>query len=814
MVEKKFYCLIGSMVCLLLFSVNLHAQCAGSRVLFNGNWKFHKGEVQNAQLPSYNDAGWREVSLPHDWSIEGPYSRQWASATAYLPGGIGWYRKAFSIPASEKGKEIYIYFNGVYKDSKVWVNGHFLGRRPNGFVSFYYDMTPYLRFGSDNVVAVRVDHSQFADSRWYTGSGIYRNVYLITTNKMHIGLWGVSTAFSDVTHEHARLHTSVALVNGTGKAKNLMLENILVDKNGKVVAISSDDAAIPAGKEDTISDRLSVSNPQLWSTEKPVLYTLRTVVRSAGRIIDEKNTRVGIRSIRFDANQGFFLNGVHMKLKGVCLHDDAGCLGVAVPADVWRRRLKILKAAGCNAIRMSHNPHDPELYDLCDKMGFLVMDEAFDEWELGKHKWIDGWNAGVPGTDGYHEYFKKWADRDLRDMILRDRNHPCVILWSIGNEIDYPNDPYSDPILNEGRNPQIYGSGYMADHPAATNLTRIARQLVDVVKDYDTTRPVTAALAAASVSNKVGYTRLLDVAGYNYQEYRYQEDHKEYPHRKIFGSENGMSYAAWKAVKDNDFIAGQFLWTGIDYLGEAGKWPSRGSNAGLLDLAGFKKPAYFFRQSIWTTKPMIYIGASSWRRNGRNAYAGALRNAHPVWNFDLGDTILVSCFTNCGKAELFLNGKSLGEKQMNNVTGVISWLVPYQPGILSVKGYDHRVEKAQYRIATYSTPVGLSVSADTNRLRSDGQSVAHLVISVVDKNGDLVYDADNQITCRVTGAGKLLGLESGDNRSHESYMLDHRKAFHGKLLAYIQSGRKTGAIKVMISAPGLGRQEINIVSGK
>ncbi len=780
-------------------------------LLFNDNWRFHNGDPEDAQIKSFDDAGWRRVTLPHDWSIEGPYSKQWASATAYLPGGIGWYRKVFTLPAIDKDRKIYIQFNGVYKDSKVWVNGHFLGERPNGFISFRYDMTPYINSSGSNVIAVRVDHSKFADSRWYTGSGIYRNVYLIITHKLHLSQWGVSVASTAVSRKHAILNITVALTNETTKAQKMVLENILADGKGKIAARVATTVYIPAGKSDTIRTVMPVARPELWSTVHPQLYALQTLIKVAGKLIDGEATSVGIRSIRFDAGNGFFLNGVNLKLKGVCLHDDAGCLGVAVPSDVWKRRLKILKAAGCNAIRLSHNPHAPELYDLCDQAGFLLIDEAFDEWELGKHKWIKGWNTGKPGTDGYHEYFGQWADKDLRDMILRDLNHPSVIMWSIGNEIDYPNDPYSDRVLNQGPNPQIYGSGYLADHPSAENLGRIAKKLVKVVKEYDTTRPVTAALAAVAVSDKVGYPEALDAVGYNYQEYRYQEDHKNYPDRKIYGSENGMSYKAWEAVKNNDFVAGQFLWTGIDYLGEAGKWPSRGNDAGLVDLAGFKKPEYYFRQSIWTTKPMIYIGTARLENNQGNTSMWAHKKADRVWNYQQGDTVLVNCFTNCDEAELFLNSRSLGRKEMNDSTHIISWQVPYRPGKLVIKGYNRGRQVAAGQLQTFGLPAKLKVSADVTQLKPDGQSVAHITIYVADKNGTLIYNANNEITCSIQGPGKLLGLENGDNNSHESYTTNHRQAFHGKLLAYIQSSAgHSGEIRIMISAPGLGEQLLKI----
>ena len=366
-------------------------------------------------------------------------------------------------------------------------------------------------------------------------------------------------------------------------------------------------AVVPPGGEQSAGDVLSVPGPRLWSPEQPALYTLRTEVHHNGAVVDLEETSVGIRSIRFDPDAGFFLNDQNVKLKGVCLHDDAGALGVAVPPKVWERRLKTLKDAGVNAIRMAHNPHLPELYDLCDQLGFLVQDEAFDEWERGKNKWIAGWNVGTAGQDGTHEHFDEWSEADLGNMILRDRNHPSVIMWSIGNEIDYPNDPYTHEVLDRGASPQSYGPGYKPGNPHADRLGEVARRLAGFVRALDPTRPVTAGLASALMSNETGFADALDVAGYNYQEGRYAADHARYPRRVLYGSENGMRWDFWQAVAENPYVCGQFLWTGIDYLGEAGKWPTRSNGAGLLDLAGLPKPEYFYRQSLWAETPMVYL---------------------------------------------------------------------------------------------------------------------------------------------------------------------------------------------------------------
>ncbi len=799
-----------TLYCFLILSFYAgNAQSGRNTMLFNSNWKFHKGDVINGEAPKLADQDWKTVDLPHDWSIEGQFSQGWASGTAFLPAGIGWYRKTFNVPTEQKNKKTYIYFDGVYKNSEVWINGHYLGKRPNGFIPFQYELTPFLKTGTKNILAVRVDHSEFADSRWYTGSGIYRNVYLKTTAPVHIGLWGVGFTTPQVSAEQAEINVDVALINGLVKSTNAMVKCKLVDANGKTMAEATKKINLKKDDSTLTNLQFDVKKPQLWSVDRPALYNLIVSITVDGKQIDKWSDKVGIRNIRFDANKGFFLNGENMKLKGVCIHDDAGALGVAVPETVWYRRLRFLKDMGCNSLRLSHNPHADYLYKLCDEMGFLVMDEAFDEWETGKNKWIKGWNAGTPGKDGYHEYFKDWYEKDLGDMVLRDRNHPSIIMWSIGNEIDYPNDPYTDSILNTGRNPQIYGKGYLPDHPPARRLGELSKLLVAVVKKQDASRPVTAALAGVVMSNTTTFPENLNVVGYNYQEYRYNDDHKTYPTRVIYGSENGMALSAWNAVDSNVYIAGQYLWTGIDYLGEAHQWPAHGNAAGVLDLAGFPKPEYYFRQSLWSAKPMVYIGTTSVPDTSKKGYARFARQAKPDWNYKNDEKVRVNCFTNCSVAELFLNGKSLGKKQLSQFPGrIIYWDVDYQPGDLAVKGYAKDGTTVAYRLKTSGAPYAISVSTDVSVNKPAG--LAQLVIKVVDGNGIQVCGAANQITVSINGKAKLLGLENGDLNSLEDYKANARQAFNGNLIAYILTDLKQGTINVVISSPGLKSKALKI----
>lgn len=806
--KNKNYSLLFLLSMVLLPGL-LKAQSTGRPALFNSAWAFHKGDISTGISGIASETQWKTVDLPHDWSIEGPFSDEWASATGYLPGGIGWYKKSFAGYAAWQGKQVYIYFDGVYKNSEVWINGHYLGKRPNGFISFQYELSPYLKIKSANTIVVKVDHSEFADSRWYTGSGIYRNAYLIVKDPVHIAPWDVAFTTPDVSTEKATVKVKVSITNSKAADAAVLVKVNLLDSKAKAVASFQKQVKVKPGTHEVVFEQ-QIRSPQLWDTEKPELYKLRVSLGRNGKSFDEVTQSVGIRSIRFDKDKGFFLNDKSTKLKGVCIHDDAGALGVAVPEEVWVRRLKILKDAGVNSLRLSHNPHADYLYDLCDKMGFLVMDEAFDEWEVGKNKWVAGWNVGTPSKNGYHEYFKEWADRDVADMVLRARNHPSIIMWSIGNEIDYPNDPYTHEVLNTGRNPQIYGKGYLPDHPPASELTPIAKQLVKAVKSVDTTRPVTAALAGVVMSNEVGYPDVLDVVGYNYQEYRYPEDHKKYPNRIIYGSENGMAQQAWNAVDSNEYISAQYLWTGIDYLGEAGKWPQRSNGAGLIDLAGFKKPEYFYRQSLWSAKPMVYVGARA-ITSTEDRGIWSHRTAEPVWNWQSGSKIKVDCFTNCQETELFLNGKSLGKQSRGTARGQVpSWQVDYEPGELVVKGYNNGIEVCTNSIKTAGDAFQLKAITDNASFSSNTKGLSQIEVYITDKDGNPVFTATDEITVSITGPAKLLGLESGSTSSHENYQSDKRKALHGRLLAYIQTTGKPGKVQVLFSAGNLKSSAVTL----
>ena len=796
MKNKAFFIiLLGLLVCTVV-----QAQASfGEAKKFNENWLFSLSDDSLGASVSYNDSKWRKLDLPHDWSVEGQLSPSLASCTGYLPGGIGWYRKHFQV--TDKAARHYIYFEGAYNRSEVYLNGHLLGKRPNGYISFMYDMTPYLKEG-DNVLAVRIDHSRYADSRWYTGSGIYRDVWMISAPDIHFAQWGIGWHATSLTDKQAVVAVDMEVEKHVKAAGALEVSAALYGAEGTLVAQGRKKVADKAEgiTKETVS--LKVKKPRRWNLDAPYLYTLKTELLCDGKRIDGSSTNVGLRTLKFDANKGFALNGKWMKVKGVCLHHDAGVLGAVVPPEVWERRLKNLKEIGVNAIRMSHNPQAPVLYDLCDRMGFLVMDEASDEWEFPKRKWIKGWNVGEPSYDGSFDFFEEWIERDVTDMVRRDRNHPCIFLWSIGNEVDYPNDPYSHPILDGTTINQPMFGGYKPDAPDAMRIGKIAKRLAACVRAVDTSRPVTGALAGVVMSNQTEYPEAVDVVGYNYTENRYDEDHATYPDRVIYGSETGVGIEAWHAVRDKEFIFGQFLWTGTDYLGESGRWPSRGLYTGLLDFGSFPKPRGYFRASLWSEKPVTYIGTYP-------KHDWVSMDAWDLWNYEPGQLIRVVCYTNAPQARLLLNGKEVGQmKPYDDKSGIIYWDIPYQDGELRAEGCDATGKVlSSYAIKTSGRPYALRATVDKEVLSPD-KVTAHVTIEVVDEQGTIVKLGDNDVTCQIEGPARLLGLEGSNNSDMSDYTDNHHRAFHGRLLAYIQTTGEKGEIRVKLTSPLLKGTEV------
>jgi beta-galactosidase len=768
-------------------------------------WRFSLDGNPMAMQPGFDDSNWRQVNVPHDWSIEGPFGASYGSGNGFAPGGIAWYRRHFQMNPADQGKQVTLELDGVYDNAEVWLNGFRVGGRPYGFESFTCDLTHVLKFApEENVLAVRVDHSRFADSRWYTGSGIYRHVRLCMTQALHLAHWGTFVTTPSVSDGSATVRVATAVENDSERSQAFRLESDLLGPDGRVVGTGATPATLEAGQEQSLVQEITIAQPQRWSPDSPALYTLRSRLSAGTGVIDDASTSFGVRTLEYDSNRGFLLNGVSTKFKGVCLHQDGGCVGVAIPVQIWERRLRELKALGVNAIRTSHNPPAPEFLDLCDRLGFLVMEEAFDEFTPAKNKWVVGWNQGVPSRFGYSEFFADWSVRDVQDMVRRDRNCPSIVMWSIGNEIDYPNDPFTDPVL---------GKAYRPGNPPGTDLVKWGRLLVAAVKQLDSTRPVTAALASVAMSNAVGFAQILDIVGYNYQEDHYAQDHQQFPGRVIYGSENSHTRAAWLAVRDNPMISGQFLWTGVDYLGEARAWPARANPDGLLDLCGFVKPLGRFRESLWSNRPMVYLCAA---RSGKNSDAAGDTNqpaGEESWNWPDKTLLTVSCYTNCPEVTLTLNDRPLGARRLGDaVDGFLSWEVPYAPGVLKAVGRTNSQADCEFELKTAGSASRIELRPDVTRLAADGKAICQVEFDVVDAQGVRVPDAGQELTFDLSGPAQILGLGNGDITNSEPVKGPVHRAFQGRGLAIVQSSTSPGAITLKVSAPGLAPAVVTLSS--
>ncbi len=798
---------------LLLTTSTIQGQKGNSvreRLSLDFNWKFQLGDQNSAEKISFDDSNWRILDLPHDWSIEGKYDENepTGSSGGYLPTGIGWYRRSIEISENDLKKKIFIEFDGIYMNSDVWINEHHLGNYPFGYTSFHYELTPYLKTGK-NIIAVRVDNSPQPNTRWYSGSGIYRHVWLTKKHQLHIAYWGVYVTTPVVTSDSAIVEVNTSISNRTGKDQNFFLESILKNSDGVVVTKTKTKLNIESENQETITQKLIVKTPQLWSVNSPNLYKLHTILIDDKNQIDEVVTKVGIRKIEFDKDKGFLLNDEHIKMNGVCLHHDGGAVGAAVPEKVWERRLKLLKEMGCNAIRTSHNPPAPEFLDLCDELGFLVMDEPFDEWRIGKRKF------------GYYQYFNEWWKKDLISMIRRDRNHPSIVLWSAGNEIPEQKTEDGHELL---------------------------KLLIDVFHKEDATRPVTLGcdnIAADGGAATLEFLKGLDIVGYNYadrwherRELYYSIDRHAHPDWKMLGTESTSNNGGirggyslgddpkvvkpnynfrmidaeqlWKFVSKHDYVIGDFMWTGIDYLGES-VWPAKNDNFGVLDLCGFPKDGYYFYQSQWTSEPMIHL--------------------FPHWNWQgrEGQIIPVLCYTNCDAVELFLNGKSIGEKRLEfprqgNSGGWnlydrpqihpttadlhLQWDVPYSPGTLKAVGKRGGEIVFTKTIQTADQPFAIKLKTDRKTLKSDARDILHVEVQVVDKNDNVVPTANNMIYFTIEGEGKIIGVDNGNPYDHDSYKANKRSVFNGMGLVIIQSTHKSGEIKFVAKSDSLKSAEI------
>lgn len=778
----------------------------------SSGWKFHYGDEEEAWYKGYDDSAWENVIVPHDWSVHMPFSREYSSGTGYLAGGIGWYRLHFRLPEEYRGKHLTLVFDGIYRNSRIWCNSYHLADRPYGYSEIAVDVTDLVHFGErENVVSVRVERRELADSRWFTGTGIVRKVTLIAEEPLYAVHNSLAFRTEQADAASALTEVDVTLKNDAAETAAGLLRVELIPLGSEARPAQKDSATAAAellvrltpGESRAYSLQIAVQQPHLWSDQDPYLYTLRLVM---GRDQVLETRRVGIRSIRFDPDRGFFLNGVSEKLRGVCVHDDGGTLGTAMVRDVWLRRLRLLKKAGCNAIRMSHNPHMPELYDLCDELGFLVMDEAFDEWENPKNKWWHGHNVYPPKHGGYAADFPEWYDRDLTDMIRRDRNHPCIVLWSIGNEIDYPNDPYCHPSFsnmtgNNDANKPAKERMYDPDKPDASRLPVLAARLSSVAHREIPEGYVTLAAAFPELSAGLGFLSPLDVAGYNYKEHLYAEHHAKYPEKPLIGSENGHGYDAWLAVRDNEYISGQFLWTGIDYFGEAGEtYPYHGSQAGFIATNGLPKAEYGSRKVFWSGERLAYLQTFRAEERETKHWIVPARS----WNYAEGERIAVICHTTESAAELTVNGRSAGVQTERRYDGAFLWEIPYEPGTISVRAWSDgkKEEPLTDALETVGKPVSLKAVLWQDP-RADYE-LLQLIVTLCDAAGRTAFTENLPVRVQALG-GEVAALDNGDLWDETICDAPERKTFRGQLVAYVRPSEKKGSVQ--ISSP-VGEQTV------
>jgi beta-galactosidase len=792
-------------------------QKSRTTILLDKEWKFINEEVSGAEKPGTSTADWETVSIPHDWAISGEFDksidvqettviedgeripRVRVGRTGALPHiGIGWYRKSLDIPVSLKNKRIHLEFDGAMSHAKVYLNGKFIGEWPYGYASFGFDITDNVNFGDKNILAVRLENKPFS-SRWYPGAGIYRNVRMVVTNPVFVKQWGTFVTTPEIQNGLGTVNHRTTILNKTGKEKEVLVETKILDSQGNSVAFASEEVSLQ--EEAMIEQELQVISPQLWSLETPNLYTAVTKIYERGKELDSYKTPFGFRYFEFTNNDGFFLNGNRVQLKGVCLHHDLGPLGAAFNVSSMRHRMKLLQEMGCNAIRTSHNPPAPEMLDLADEMGFLVINEAFDEWKYPKTE------------NGYNKLWDEWAEKDMVAFIHRDRNHPSVIAWSIGNEI---------------REQNIDGGATYCQF------------LVDICHREDPTRPTTAGFNKWQAAIENGFADIVDVVGWNYKPQVYNFIHEKFPDWKMYGSETAstvssrgayffpaiervhytrepyhsnsfdMEFPRWATSPDREFaaqdsfrfIAGEFVWTGFDYLGEPtpfnAEWPSRSSYFGIIDLCGIPKDRYYLYQSKWTEKEVLHL--------------------LPHWNWEPGQKVSAHCYTSFDKGELFLNGKSLGvrKKDPSNLytTYRLVWDdIIYEPGELKVVALDENNKPVkETSVKTAGEPAKLVLETDRTAIAADGKELAFITVSVVDKDGILCPTADNLIDFSITGEGLIKAVGNGDPTSLESFVEPRRKAFNGKCMVLIQSSQSEGEIILNAAIKGLTGEKIEITT--
>lgn len=804
---------------------------------FTSDWKFQLIDStmteEGIENENYDDSQWRLLNLPHDWAIEGDFSEDNPSGTGggALPGGLGWYRKTFNVTEADLSKQVFVTFDGIYMNSTIYINGKEIGHRPYGYATMQYDLTPYLHEG-ENTIAVRVDNTEQPNSRWYSGCGIYRNVWLTKTNDIYVDNWGTYVSTPLVNTVYANVDLKVTIVNKKHYNTELRVVSTIIDAKGRSVATTKSRVAIEDDSKTTVEQTLKVNQPHVWSVEDPYRYKIISQIYEGKTLVDEYTTPMGIRVFYFDPEQGFILNNKSVKINGVCLHHDLGCLGAAVNKRAIERQLQIMKQMGCNGIRCSHNPPAPELLELCDSMGFIVMDEAFDMWRKKKT------------SHDYARYFNEWHERDLTDLVMRDRNHPSVFMWSIGNEVleqwtqadaDTLDISEANLLLNMKRDASMLANG---EEMSVNSL--LCQKLCKMVRSLDPTRPVTAGNNEPNPNNHLFKAGTLDIIGYNYHNSWFENVPNAFPHKPFIVTEsvsalmtrgyyrmpsqknyiwperwdkpfNDKSFACssydnchtpWgssheeslKIVKKNKFISGQYIWTGFDYIGEPTPygWPARSSFFGIVDLAGFPKDVYYLYQSEWTNdKPVLHL--------------------FPHWNWKDGEDVDIWCYYNqADEVELYLNGESMGVQRKDTATLHAMWNLEFKRGeIRAVSRKGGKVVKEQV-IKTAGRASQLRMTPDRERIRANGEDLSFITVEVLDKNGNPCPTADNNIRFEIEGTGFIAGVDNGSPISLERFKADHRKAFNGKCLVVVQSNGDIGNIRIVAKADGLSSAEASV----
>ena len=761
--------------------------------LFDYNWKFFQGDVPDAVAASYDDKGWRNLDLPHDWSIEGKLDQKnpMSGAGGYFPAGIGWYRKKFNAPSTWQGKRITIYFEGVYMNSEVYINGKSLGIHPYGYTSFAYDLTPYLNLNKENQIAVRVDNSQQKNCRWYSGSGIYRHVWMMVTDPVHFEQWNTVITTPIITPNKATVQIKTYIKNETKVLQTLVLNTRLKDQKSQYAGNSEVKVELAANEGKEITQTISVTNPKLWTPETPFLYQARLQLTQGTKTIDLFQNTFGLRSIKFTPENGFQLNGKTLKINGGCMHHDNGCLGAAAYDRAEERRVELLKSAGFNAVRTSHNPPSEAFLNACDRLGMMVIDESFDGWKESKT------------ANDYGLVFNEWWQRDLAAMVKRDLNHPSIIMWSVGNEII------------ERKKPQAL---------------EITKMLVAAVHKMDPTRPVTSAMTTWDKEWQIFDPMFAahDIAGYNYQLFRAPSDHERAPSRVIVQTESypREAFQNWDMVQTHDYIIGDFVWTALDYLGESGigRWyypgetpgehwladfyPWHGAYCGDIDLIGWRKPISHYRNLLWNSTEKLFMAVRE-PNPDNGVIKETLWSVWPTWDSwtwpgHEGKEIQAEVYSKYSSVRLYLNDKLIGEQPTTREQQFkATFTLPYAQGMLKAVGVENNKEMEATSLKTASETAKIKLTADRLKIMANGQDLSFVSIELTDQKGNLQPNAENRLQFSVNGPGVIAAVDNANLKDLDSYVGTSRKAWHGRAMAVIKSAHSAGDIQLTVSTPGL-----------